>query len=176
MELEQLDKGEGLVEVHHTKTYVEIPVSNPTKHNAVLASRTALGSIQLMDSIIQTDQMNSVQVNGVDTQPLNTAVLWNPPVDIAHLWEEKHAAVKQLLYEESNAFARDSDDIRCIPNLQMTITLKDDIPVQRSYAAIPKPLYKEVKEYIQDLLARKWIVKSKSAMLQWCACEKRREH
>lgn len=96
MELEQLDMGEGLVEVHHTeRPYVEIPVSNPTKHNAVLASRTALGSIQLMDSIIQTDQMNSVQVNGVDTQPLNTAELWNPPVDLAHLWEDEHTAVKQ---------------------------------------------------------------------------------
>lgn len=65
-----------------------------------IGSRTALSSIQLMDSIIQTDQMNSVQVNGVDTQPLNTAELWNPPVNIAHLWEEEHAAVKRLLYEE----------------------------------------------------------------------------
>lgn len=44
----------------------------------------------------------------------------------------------------------------------MSITLKDDIPVQRSYTSIPKPLYKEVKEYIQDLLAKKWIIKSKS--------------
>lgn len=44
----------------------------------------------------------------------------------------------------------------------MNIILKDDIPVQRSYAAVPKPLYKEVKEYIQDLLAKKWIIKSKS--------------
>ncbi|KAI3367338.1 hypothetical protein L3Q82_008381 [Scortum barcoo] len=48
-----------------------------------------------------------------------------------------------MLYEESNAFASDNDDIGCIPNLQMVISLKDDIPVQRSYAAIPKPLYKE---------------------------------
>ncbi len=67
-----------------------------------------------------------------------------------------------MLYEESAAFAHDDDDIGCIPSLQMAITLKDDIPVQRTYTSVPKPLYQEVKEYIQDLLARGWIVKSKS--------------
>lgn len=104
----------------------------------------------------------------------SSATLWRPPVDISHLGEKEQAVVKQLLYEESNAFARDNDDIGCIPNLQMTIMVKEHIPVQRSYAAIPKPLYKEVKEYIQDLLARKWIVKSKSpyAAPVVCVCKK----
>lgn len=67
-----------------------------------------------------------------------------------------------MLYEESNTFARNDHDIGCIPSLQMAIPLKDDIPVQRSYTSIPKPLYQEVKAYIQSLLAKKWIVKSKS--------------
>lgn len=100
--------------------------------------------------------------------------MWHPLVDISHLGEKEQAVLKQLLYEESDAFACDNDDIGCIPNLQMTITVKDDVPVQRSYAAIPKPLYKEVKEYIQDLLARKWIVKSKPpyAAPVVCVCKK----
>lgn len=49
--------------------------------------------------------------------------------------------------------------------LQMPITLKDDIPVQRAYSSVPKPLFNEVKSYIQDnyiLLAKGWIIKSKS--------------
>lgn len=56
----------------------------------------------------------------------------------------------------------------------MSINLKDDIPVQRSCAAVPKPLYKEVKDYIQDLLAKKWIVKSKSPYSApvVCVCKK----
>ncbi len=37
-------------------------------------------------------------------------------------------------------FVRGDDDIGCIPSLQMTINLTDDIPVQRAYASIPKPL------------------------------------
>ncbi|PIK43416.1 hypothetical protein BSL78_19747 [Apostichopus japonicus] len=35
-------------------------------------------------------------------------------------------------------------------------------PVQKNYASIPRPLFKEVKEYLEDLLARDWITKSKS--------------
>ena len=46
--------------------------------------------------------------------------------------------------------------------MQMPITLRDDIPVQRAYSAVPKPLFNEVKGYIQDLLAKGWVVKSKS--------------
>ena len=45
-------------------------------------------------------------------------------------------------------------DIGCVPSLHMSITLKDDIPVQRSYAAVPKPLYKEVKDYIRTYWQR----------------------
>ena len=55
------------------------------------------------------------------------------------------------------------------------ITLKDDISVQRSYAAVPKPLYKEVKEYIQDLLAKKWIVKSKSPYSAPVVCVRKKD-
>lgn len=83
--------------------------------------------------------------------------------------------MKQLLYEESNAFARDNYDIGRVPNLQMTITMKDDIPVQHSYAAIPKPLNKEVNEYIQDLLAKKWIIKSKSPYAAPVVCVRKKD-
>lgn len=152
-------------------------MTNLTKQKIVLASRTALGSIQPIDRIIPTDQVDSVQVNGVETQPHEKTELWHPPVDISHLREDEQAELKQILYEESDAFAHDDDDIGCIPDLQMTITLKDDIPDQRSYTAIPKPLYKEVKRYIQELLARRWIVKSKSPYsAQSCACARSTGH
>lgn len=80
-----------------------------------------------------------------------------------------------MLYEESAAFAHDNDDIGCIPSLHMAITLKDDIPVQRTYASVPKPLYQEVKEYIQYLLARGWIVKSKSPYSAPVVCVRKKD-
>ncbi len=63
---------------------------------------------------------------------------------------------------ESSVFSKGDDDIGCIPSLQMSITLQEAIPVQRAYSAVPKPLFSEVKGYIQELLAKGWIVKSKS--------------
>lgn len=186
MRLEQLDLGDGLVEVHNTKRpYVEIPVCNHTQHDITLNSFTVLGSVQQIDKIVETDQISSTEVNNVDSpvsvdgdckdQIEQLSQLWHPPVDLSHLNNEQQETVKKMLYEESNAFARDDHDIGCVPSLQMGITLKDNIPVQRSYAAVPKPLYKEVKEYIQDLLAKKWIVKSKSPYSAPVVCVRKKD-
>lgn len=170
--LEQLDIGEGLMKIQQTeRPYVEIPIGNHTAHEVTLRQKTPLGSIQPIANIVQTDQpeysaKTSAGINQVDS-PLGSKMddrdamgLWHPPVNLSHLEEGQQEIVRGMLYEESKAFARDDDDIGCIPSLQMSILVKDDIPVQRAYASVPKPLYKEVKEYVQDLLARGWIVKS----------------
>ena len=164
------------------RPFVEIHVGNTTQHDVIIASRTVLGSIQPIDRIVETDQINSVVNEAGTLSPNNendgasSATLWHPPVAISHLGEKEQAVVKQLLYEESNAFACYNYDIGCIPNPHMTIMVKDDIPVRRSYAAIPKPLYKEVEEYIQDLPARKWIVKSKSQYATPVVCVRALQH
>lgn len=74
---------------------------------------------------------------------------WQPNVDLNHLNDEQRAVVNKMLCEEAAAFARDENDIGCIPSLQMSITLQDQIPVQKTYSSVPKPLFKEVKQYIQ---------------------------
>ncbi|RXN32232.1 sodium potassium calcium exchanger 4-like protein [Labeo rohita] len=164
-QLDQLIVGEGLLKIQNPqKPYVQIPVGNQTMHSITLPRKTTLGSIQTVRKVIETDQADfqplSVEVNSMDSlagtkdEGRNSTTLWHPPVNLSHLNKEQQEQVKELLYEESAAFARDDDDIGCIPSLQMAITLKDDIPVQRTYASVPKPLYQEVKEYIQDLLAR----------------------
>jgi len=93
----------------------------------------------------------------------------HPPVDISHRTEEQLKEVNQML------FAEDDDDIGCIPSLQMSIHFKDDIPVQRTYTSISKPLYKEVKEYVQVLLAKGWIVKSKSQCAALVVCVRKKD-
>ena len=40
--------------------------------------------------------------------------------------------------------------------------MNDETPVQRQYRRIPKPLYQEVKYYLEDLLNRQWIQRSSS--------------
>lgn len=100
--LEELDIGDGLVEVHHVKQpYIEIPVGNHTQHNVTLNNFTALGCIQPIDKIMQTDHMDSVEVSNVDLPaPVDednndhkeqTSKLWTPPVDLSHLSDEHQA-------------------------------------------------------------------------------------
>ena len=80
-----------------------------------------------------------------------------------------------MLMEESDSFARNDDDIGCIDELQMRINLSDDTPVQKTYRPIAKPLYPEVKQYVEDLLNRRWIRKSNSAYPSPVVCVRKKD-
>ena len=53
----------------------------------------------------------------------------------------------KLLAQEPDAFAKDDNDIGCIPDLELDLDLEDQTPVQKNYVAMSKPLYLEVKAY-----------------------------
>ena len=74
--------------------------------------------------------------------------------------------------EENAAFARDDNDIE---DLQMKINLSDTVPVQRTYTSIPKPLYKEVREHIEDMLVKGWIRISKFAYSSPLVCIRKKD-
>ena len=57
----------------------------------------------------------------------------------------------------------------------MDINLTDLVPVQRKYTAIPRPVYAEVKQYIEDLLNRGWIQRSKSAYSSPVVCVRKKD-
>ncbi len=185
--LEHLSVGEGLLEINKSRwPLVNVPISNHTKHEIVLPKRSPLGSIQHIAKVIEmgkteTQQVETPQVtvtaevNNVTTPRTKPTEPWRPPVDLSHLNLEQQRMVEEMLHEESAAFAHDSSDIGCIPSLQMSIRLRDDIPVQKAYASIPKPLYKEVKEYIQELLVKGWIVKSQSPYAAPVVCVRKRD-
>lgn len=61
-----------------------------------------------------------------------------------------------MLREEAESFSKDDDDVGCAEGLQLKINLSDNRPVQKNYTSIPKPLYSEVKQYVEDLLNRGW--------------------
>lgn len=181
-QLQQLDVGDSLVAISQTKfPYVRVPIGNHTRHEVTLSCRTVLGSIEPVVKIVQTDKggLNSSSRQEVPKTQQDkggsVAERWDPPVDVNHLSEEQQRVAKELLREESAAFARDDNDMGCITSLEMSITLNDNNPVQKSYASIPKPLYKEVKEYIEDLLARGWIVKSKSPYSAPVICVRKKD-
>lgn len=167
VQLEQLDIGEGLVEIHNERhPYVAVPLGNHTKHDIILPRKSPICSIQPIKIIVETDspEKRDVMVQGaiVSSAQSTCAPRWQPPVHLSHLNKEQQEVVSRMLYEESSAFSRDASDIGCIPSLRMYIDTKDEIPVQKAYSSVPKHLVAEVEKYIQDLLAKGWIVKSRS--------------
>ncbi len=100
---------------------------------------------------------------------------WDPPIKLEHLTESQQQIVRQLLKEECNAFSFDDNDVGCIPTLNMHITLHDKSPVQKTYISVPKPLLQEVKEYLQDLLNRGWISKSRSPYSSPVVCVRKKD-
>ena len=65
-----------------------------------------------------------------------------------NLTKEQKSKVRNLLYEESASFMREDQDSGFIDNLELKLHMKDETPVQRQYLRIPKPLYQEVKYYL----------------------------
>ena len=79
------------------------------------------------------------------------------------LTEEERKKAQRMLWQERESFSVDENDIGCAEELTMDITTKDNIPVQRAYNSIPRPLIGEVKSHVEDLLNRGWVTRSKSA-------------
>ena len=83
--------------------------------------------------------------------------------------------VEAMLREMSDAFAKDKSDIGKIDQLQMKINLTDNEPVKKSYTSIPKPLYKEVQQYVEDLIASGWVQKSYSSYSSPIVCVRKKD-
>ena len=77
--------------------------------------------------------------------------------------EEQKEKVRALLREECESFMRDEEDIGLIDGLCLKMNMSDETPVQKQYNRVPKPLYPEVKQYLEDLLNQNWIRPSSSS-------------
>ena len=92
------------------------------------------------------------------SQPMPKREQFMPDVDLSELTEEQQKLAKNMLITECDSFRKD-DEVGCIKDMVMDIKLKDHQPVQKNYLSIPRPLYTEVKQYIEDLLNRQFITK-----------------
>ena len=79
-----------------------------------------------------------------------------------------------LITECGDSFAKD-DEVGYIKDMVMDIKLKDHQPVQKNYLSISRPLYAEVKQYIEDLLNQQFITKSKSPYSSNVVCVRKRD-
>ena len=159
----------------HSLSFIRIPVKNCTNSVVVLKKNDYLGTLEAVSSVVD---MNSMTVEPASTQMLNSdSEKWQPPVPLPtdKLSTADLAKVKQLLYEYSNIFSHDEADIGFAPDLKMDISMHDPSPVRQTYRSIPNALYSEVKDYIQDLLSKGFIRKSKSACASPLVCVRKKD-
>ena len=96
---------------------------------------------------------------------MNTKESVTPEVDLSRLTNEQQSVVWKTIHQEPGVFAANDDDIGCIPNLEKSINLTD--PLDK---AIPRLQYLEMKQYLQDLLDKSVISKSKSPYSSSVVC------
>ena len=161
-----------------TSSHVTILVSNNTDRNILLKLRT-----DLVKSVLPIPNPPDQICTRGKEKPYSEATShqghkqdeWEPPVDLSQLEENEQLIVREMLRQEADAFARTDDDVGCVENLELEIQLKDNEPVQKNYISIPKPLYGEVKEYLEDLINRNWICKSRSAYSSPMVCVRKKD-
>ena len=112
---------------------------------------------------------------GISSGSLEEHEPWALPADLGRLSQEQERIVQGMLKVESGAFARDDGDSGCARDLELEINVVDDKPVQREYNSIPKLLYGEAKERLQELINGGWINKSKSKYSLPVVCVRKKE-
>ena len=159
---------------------VHVVVSNPTNQPVVLEKGAVLGSIESLAAIIpvgprdedeasrlaETIQAQSVQVS---------EDVGGCPVDLSHLEGEEKEMAEKLLWEERDVFCLGKEDHGDCPDLQMEIHLTDTVPVVVPHRQIPRPLYEEVKNFINDLISNNWVRESTSSYSSPIVCVRKKD-
>lgn len=122
-------------------------MQNSTAHDIILTGKIAVGTVQPVASVCplstssnthSPDQVSSIEVEHPKDWEVDTD-LWDPPIDLSHLEDDKRQIVREMLWEESGCFSRNDSDVGCIEKLQLQISLKDQEPVACTYMSVPKP-------------------------------------
>ena len=164
--------------------HVSIQINNPSKHDILLKGRTTLGTLQLVKSVTPLEvkyrdtkedptKVHTVSVNSQNNTKQASLISGNLDLskfDLSSLTPIQRSSATQMLIEEAETFSNCENDIGSIDDLKLNLTLDDPKPVQKSYNTIPRPLFPEVKQHIEDLLNKGWIKESRSAYSSPVVC------
>ena len=163
------------------RKFVDIMVYNPTSQKIVMKKGTTVGKVSdaaaayTLPVLPKETQVNQVQVN-VSREEQETAMQKIlREADLGNLTGEQKEVVEKLLVEEGSIFSKSKNDIGHIPDFKLEIKLSDEIPVGEAYRKIPRNLYTEVKNHINDLLANGWIKQSYSPYSSPMVCVRKKD-
>lgn len=96
-------------------------------------------------------------------------------VNLDQLNDSQKESVMDLLREEGEVFSKTKNDIGFVEDFQLDIKLHDETPFGAAYRKIPGPLYQEVKNHVNDLLANGWIRHSYSPYSSPMVCVRKKD-
>ena len=163
--------------------HVYVEVLNKSGVEKTLSKGSVMGSIHGVSAVVPmlksrlSDQKPAEAVVGaVGVEATEGADdTWVPPANLSHLDERQKAMVMKVLTEERDVFSRSETDIGDIKDFHMKIKLTDDTPVREAYRKIPRNLYSEVRDYINDLLLNGWIRESDSSYSSPIVCVRKKD-
>ena len=163
--------------------YVVVEVLNETKQDKVLSKGTEIGSIHSVAAVTPMVKMFEVKDEkevfvgsvGESEGEEKEADESSPNWDLSHLTDEQKKPVLEVLNEFKDVFSRDESDIGDIKDFDMEINLEDHVPVKEAYRRIPRNLYDEVKNYIDDLVRNGWIRESFSSYSSPIVCVRKKD-
>ena len=139
------------------KGKIQIPLFNPTSEPILIPSRTKLGVLHPAE--VSQVSLEEGQVQTSD--PNSTADLARFELD-ASLTEGEHAKLIKLIGENLDVFAWEDDDLGLCKLMKHRISVIDDSPVSQPYRRIPPVQLQEVKQHLENLLAKDIITPSES--------------
>ena len=171
-----------------TSGQCDASIRNSSNRDIVLKKGTVLGTLHVIENVIASGSDVS-KCRAEEAYPEEISVdnisvtgksecgekSWDPPVNIEStgLSEEQVRKNKQLLREACASFSKDENDIGWA-DLELNIKLSDSEAVKKTYFSIPPPLYREVKDYVFDLVNKGWIRKSFSPYSSPVVCVRKK--
>ena len=155
--------GEGEILVGDTDEVMGGNQVTPVCANVSLSCQSATGQHQ--DSAAKTNTARCATTDEVketiDCDDQNYRQLIDA-LDLSMLSADEQKQAREVFWKERTVFSS-SGEIGCAEKLVMNLKTNDEVPVQRNYNSIPRPLISEVKNHVEDLLNRKWISRSQSS-------------
>ena len=176
----ELEMSESVVCLKRGKRTVQVVVTNPTNSPLVLKKGLVLGSLESVSAVVpvgsadDSDLVNRVSVNNVEVLGSEDSVA-NVDFDLSHLPEDQRVVALQLLNEEMDVFCVGKEDHGDCPDFVMDLNLVDNVPVVVPHRQIPRPLYEEVKNFLNDLIANNWVRESKSSYSSPIVCVRKKD-
>ena len=167
--------------------YVYVDVFNTSSVEKVLPKGVVIGKARSVSSVTPMIKAAEVKMCKTNVEVSAGAVEvgeeqskqitddWTPEVDLSHLNEYQENLMRNMLNEVKEVFSRDESDIGDIKDFEMKIHLTDNVPVKEAYRKIPRHMYNEVKNYIDDLIANGWVRESCSSYSSPIVCVRKKD-